>query len=118
MYFMLLVLDDSNQLDAILDAWAAVGVRGATISESTGIYRQRTRRLPLTMRFALPIAANLERGNTTLFAIVADETIVMRCLEATENITGDLELPNTGIFSAWPVPIVKGLPKISPAENR
>ena len=115
MYFLLLVLDDSQKLDAILDAWAAVGVRGATIIESTGIYRQRARRLPLPMRFGLPISVNMETGNTTLFAIVPDETTVNRCLEATESITGNLDLPNTGVFAAWPVPLVKGLPPTPPS---
>ena len=110
MYFLLLVLDDSQKLDAILDAWASVGVRGATIIESTGIYRQRARRLPLPMRFGLPISSNLETGNTTLFAIVPDETTVERCLKATESITGNLDLPNTGVFAAWPIAVVKGLP--------
>jgi hypothetical protein len=47
----------------------------------------------------------------TLLAIVADEDKARLCLQATEALVGDLTGPNTGVFAAWPLTLVKGLPK-------
>lgn len=108
MYMIMLVLDDPNQLDALLLAWEGVGVRGATIVESTGI--QRLRKASLPMRYVFPTAGLVEEGHLTLFIIVESENQVQACLAATETITGNLDLPDTGVFAAWPLGIVKGLP--------
>lgn len=111
MNMIMLVLDDPKHLDAVLDAWSEVGVTGTTIFETTGFYRRRAHPLGLRYWFATPHPASggLEEGHFTLLAIVPDEGVVRRCLDATEGVVGDLDSPHTGIFSAWEVPIVKGL---------
>jgi hypothetical protein len=110
MYMVLFVLDDPNRLDELLAAWSDAGISGATIIESTGIRRRLTQTVP--MRF-LYQAANplIEEGHVTLLAIVADEDKARLCLQATEALVGDLTGPNTGVFAAWPLTLVKGLPK-------
>lgn len=108
MYMIMLVLDNPNQLDALLTAWDGVGVRGATIIESTGIHRLRHAHVP--MRYVFTSPGPVEEGHLTLFVIVESEALVQSCLAATERITGDLDGPDTGVFAAWPLAIVKGLP--------
>jgi len=110
MYMVMLVLDDPAQLDAVVDAWAAVGISGATIVESTGIYRQRTARRQLHARYAFGGGAADEFGNVTLFAIVPNETVARSCLAAAESVVGDLDGPNTGVLAAWSLMLVKGVP--------
>jgi hypothetical protein len=39
---------------------------------------------------------------------VPNESDVQTCLSATETVTGDLSLPNSGMFAAWPLATVKG----------
>ena len=108
MYMMMFVLDDPTQLDSVLDSWAKLGVTGATIVESTGLYRRQKQRIPMRYLYSEP---NLtETGNTVLFAVVENEPMVQACLAAAEAIVGDLDGPNTGIFSAWPLAITKGVP--------
>lgn len=108
MYMVMFVLDDPGKLDALLGAWEEVGIRGATILESTGIHRRRTQILP--MRYLFQPLGNVEENHCTLFAIVDTNEVVKSCLQATEKLVGDLDDPNTGIFAAWPVSLVKGLP--------
>jgi hypothetical protein len=110
MYMVMLVLDDPARLDAVVDAWAAVGISGATIIESTGIYRQRAARRQVHARYAFGSGAADEFGHVTLFAIVPDETVARRCLAAAEAVVGDLDGPNTGVLAAWPLTLVKGVP--------
>jgi hypothetical protein len=112
MYMVMFVLDDVNQLDAVLEAWVKVGIRGATIVESTGIHRLRQKQVP--MRFLFQKAGLVEEGHYSLFVIVESEQMVHDCLQATEKIVGDLDLPNTGVFAAWQLAICKG---VSPSDR-
>lgn len=112
MYAVLFVLDDPNRVDEILTAWAELGVRGATILESTGWQRRRLQQTLLGARFDFAsLAANARQENhMTLFVVVKDLAKVRKLLAAAEAIVGDLDGPDTGILVAWPIEIVKGLP--------
>lgn len=111
MHMVMFVLDDPNQLDTVLDAWEALGVTGTTIVESTGINRRRIAR-----QVGTPFMAGInrliggeEQQHVTLFVIVSGEALAQACLEAAEQVVGDLNLPNTGVLAAWPLTIVKGV---------
>jgi len=103
------VLDNTDLLDAVLQAWEKVGIQGATIIESTGIQRLRHKNVP--MRYIFQTPAWIEEGHLTLFVIVQDEQMVNNCLDATEQIVTDLDGPNTGVFAAWPLTVVRGAPR-------
>ncbi len=108
MYMVLFVLDDSSYLDRILDSFSKIGVSGVTIIESSGLHRHQVKRIP--MRYSFGNQSLLEKGNTTIFTIVQNESVARACLEEIEKIVGDLDGPNTGVFTAWPLGITKGIP--------
>lgn len=108
MYMIMFVLDDPDRLDEVLDAWEQAGTQGATIIESTGINRYRGRSLP--MRYVFTTPRRQEEGHITLFAIVSSLEVAQACLQATEALVGDLNLPNNGVIAIWPLAIVKGVP--------
>jgi nitrogen regulatory protein P-II 1 len=108
MYMIFLVLDDPDQANAVINSWDQVGIQGATIIESTGIHRHLQHLIP--MRYLFHTHNDAEEGNLTIFAIVDDMDTVNKCLEVTEIITGNLDDLHTGVFTAWPLSIVKGLP--------
>ena len=108
MFMVFFVLNNPDHLDSILEALADTGVSGITILESTGSYKHLTKRIPL--RYTFGDHSSNEEGNITLFTIVPDEETVQACLQEIEKIVGDLDGPNTGIFSAWPLAITKGVP--------
>ncbi len=120
MYAILFVLDDPDLLDKLLVSWEKVGIRGATIIESTGWQRRKMKNHLLGVRFNYASLAGAARqeNHITLFVVVENRTIVEKCIEATEAIVGDLNKPNTGILTAWELGIVKGLPTSElPAEE-
>lgn len=110
MFMIMFVLDDIQYEEKILNAWYEIGITGATIIESSGLHRQLKKVIP--MRYAFDTAETEEKGNLTFFVMVETEKKVKTCLEAIENIVGDLNEPNTGIFSAWPLSIIKGIPSV------
>ncbi len=111
MYMCMFVLNDPDHLDDILEAWNKAGISGATILESTGSYRYRANLSKLHMRF-LPDAHQLmsEQFNYTLFVLVQNRAKVDICLQTIEQIIGDLNDPDTGVFAAWPLEVIKGVP--------
>jgi hypothetical protein len=108
MFMIMFVLDNPAQLDAVLDTWEKAGIRGVTLVESSGIHRRRKMLLP--MRYVFQTSGDVEESHFTLFAIVDTEAVVQACLQATEQLVGNLDDPNTGVFAAWPLAVVKGLP--------
>lgn len=114
------VLDSPALLTDVLEAWTNVGVKGITITESTGVHRVRGRAsahdAPLMLGFSRLLRTD-QVGNTILFAVVEDMAIVEQVKEATEAVVGDLSGPSTGILFAVPVAAVWGLPKQLPSEG-
>jgi len=112
MFMIMLVLDKPRLLDKLLESWQQGGINGATIVDSTGIQRQLKKRADLHLHYLFtPVSVGAEHGNLTLFVIVEEETMIQKCLEATEMVTGDLELPDSGVFAVWPLSFVKGIHK-------
>ncbi len=111
MYMVMFILDDPDRLDAVLDAWASVGVSGITILESCGVYRRRFVRQQVSARYSFEgLGPTREFGNYTLFAIVPNEDVARRCLAVVEELVGDLDGPHTGVLAAWPLALIKGVP--------
>jgi hypothetical protein len=116
MFMVMLVLDNPNLLDAVLGSWCEIGIRGATILESTGIHRYQTAR-KVHARYGIGLRALTdESANCTLLAMVPDEETASACLEATEKVVGDLDDPDTGVFAAWPLALTKGVPQVAAAD--
>jgi hypothetical protein len=111
-YLLIMVLDDSNRLYEVLEAWRTAGIRGTTILESTGLNRV------LPRHTAQPMFAGFSQmfgggrvGHQTLFAIIDSLELAEAAVSATEAVIGKLTDPNTGIMFVTPVLQVWGLPK-------
>jgi nitrogen regulatory protein PII len=113
MFMILFVLHDQGLLRDVLEAWEKAGVNGITILPSTGLKRLQSGDV---LREDMPLIPSLEdliqqeeRLNRTLFTIVKDDEMVDKVVAATQAITGDLNLPNTGILTVLPVLKAYGL---------
>jgi len=107
MYMIMFVLDDTSLLDELLASWSEAGISGATIIESSGLYRRMKKTIP--MRYLYGSESEDEKGNLTLFVAVESEEKVHTCLHAAEKVVGDLNDPNSGVFLAWPLTFSKGI---------
>jgi len=114
-YAVYLVLDDLRHEMTIYDAWEAVGVTGITIINSTGLGRVRQH---AHLRDDAPLMPSLrsllygdEEHHRTFMSIVDGDELVDRLIAATQNILGDLTLPDTGILYVMPVTRVVGVPR-------
>jgi hypothetical protein len=112
MYMLIMVLDDSEHLNDILQAWVNAGVPGVTILESTGVNRV------LPRDYAGPMFAGFSQffgtgrvGHNTIFAIIDSLELAEAAVKATEGVLGDLNQPHTGIIFAMPVIKTWGMPE-------
>jgi hypothetical protein len=112
MYMVMFVLSDPTMLDDVLDAWYRCGVGGVTYMDCSGIHKRRRLREHLPLRYGFEqLSGACEEGHYILFSLVESEEMVRCSLKAAEVVVGDLEGPNTGVFTAWPVNMVKGIHK-------
>lgn len=108
MYMVFCVIDDPTKLDKVLAALEKGGIGGATIFESSGMHRHQKKHLPLPYLYA-PMDTN-EMDNVTVVMIVEDQAAVTKCQTIVEEVLGDLNQPDTGIFAAWKLDMTKGIP--------
>lgn len=120
MYMIIFVLHDPGLLHDVLNAWDAAGAKGVTILPSTGLKRLQTYDV---LREDMPLIPSIEdimshgeKLNRTLFTIVENDEMVDKIVEATQSVTCDLDLPNTGILTVLPVARVYGLNRRDEAE--
>jgi predicted TIM-barrel enzyme len=92
MFFILFVLQDTDKLDQILDAWQKAGVSGVTILPSIGIVKMKEKR---ALQEDFPIIPTLEdlvespqNHSRSLFSIVQTQEIVDAVYKATIDIVG------------------------------
>lgn len=121
-YTVFLVLDDVGQEKALLAGWEQCGVAGITILESTGLGRIRQR---TSLRDDMPLMPSLhsllhadEEHHRTFISVVDGDEMVDRIIETTQNILGDMTLPNTGVLFVMPVTRVVGVPKRRQTKGR
>jgi hypothetical protein len=113
MFLILMVLHNVELLDDLLQAWEDCGVSGVTILQSSGLAQLKQANI---LRDDFPLIPSLEdimdhteNNNRTLFTVVKDENLVDKVVCATQHITGDLNLPHTGILVVVPVLQAYGL---------
>ena len=110
-YMVMLVVDDVEQLNAVLKAWESIHVDDIVYMDSASFHRGTADRPHIPMRFMFE---KLERGqrqsSVTLFGIVSDEAVVRQCIVQAETAIGDFDIADNAVLAAWPLPIVKGFP--------
>jgi hypothetical protein len=116
-YMIMLIVDNLDQLNAVLDAWEDIQVNDVTFLESTCFHRAGIQRPHIPMRFMFENLGQVrEQCTLTLFAMVPDEATVHQCIAKAETALGGFDTAQNTMLTAWPLPIIKGVPK-RPADG-
>jgi hypothetical protein len=115
MYLIILFLYNPDLLEELLKAWDDEGVDGATVQFSTGMERILQKQ---GIRDDIPLIPSLddfyeppETVGRTIFVVIKEETLIEKVLTATQNVTGDLNTPGTGVLLVMPVLKAYGIDK-------
>ncbi len=112
MQLVVIVLNKTERLERVLEAFEENGLTGATILDSRGMASE------LTLHEDYPVVASLRkmlnpehRENKTIFMVVEDER-VKDISRIVNQINGGFDKPDTGILFALPLSYVEGLKKL------
>lgn len=105
-FLVVMIVDNPDDTSAILDAWEGMGVSGVTILESSGLGRYRQH----GMYEDIPLMPSLgnffqqdEVRHRTLLSVVKDQEMVDKMIKAVQDVSGDLDQPNSGFLFVVPV---------------
>lgn len=114
-HMVVLVLDDIDKLTDIFDAWRNLGITGVTVANSTGMHRLKRQfgrdDLPLMPSLRSLFEMEEDIMHRMVFAVLPSGIDYEDVLDATEQVLGDLNEPETGVCFVVPVIAVRGLDK-------
>ncbi len=99
---IVLITRHSEQVDDVIAAWDAAGFQGATFLDAYGIrsYQERAASFEILpgMRSAFNLLRENQEQSVLLFSVIHDDKRVKSIIEATEDVLGDLQGPNSGFM--------------------
>ena len=109
MNLVTIVLNKTECLGALLNAFVKNDIKGATILDSIGMARAINEETDLKFVASLKLILNPEQeGSKTIFLIAEDDKI-SKISNIVNVVTGGLDRPDTGIMFCVPVSYVEGI---------
>lgn len=107
MHLLVIVLNKTDRLDDILEAFLDIGIEGATIFDSMGMGRLLSDEVPLFAGLREMINGG-RAYSKTIFAVISDETKLIRAINRISEMMDGFCQPDTGLLFTLPVGLVLG----------
>ena len=105
------VLNQVDQLEPILQEFAKQQLGSATVLDSKGMARILHSEEEMPIFYGLrAIVAPERRSSKTIFTVLPDEQVEL-ARKIVNQVTGGLDVPDSGIMFAMPVTFAEGLEK-------
>lgn len=109
---LFLILNKTEKLNDVLEAFVKVGINGATVVDSQGMGSALSEsNLPMFGGFLRTVLDNNRPFNKVVFSVVKDEEVLNDAIAAVEDILGDMSKPGVGLMFVMPVDRVVGWTK-------
>lgn len=106
---LFVILNETEELNAILEDFVKVGVRGATIIDSQGMGAALTMGdVPIFGGLMRVMHDNNRPYNKVIFTVIEDETVLEAAVGVVDTQLGDLSKPGVGLMFSVPVDNVWG----------
>jgi predicted transcriptional regulator len=111
MQVFVFVLNRTEHLENLLQSFADHGLRGATVLDSKGMARILHTEDEMPIFYGLRAILEPERRSSkTIFMVLKDEQVDI-ARQVVNEVTGGLDVPDSGIMFALPLTMVEGLEK-------
>lgn len=111
MQLLVIIIDKNQHLRPILDRFYEENIGGATVIDSMGMGHLLAEHVSLFARFA-DLTGDSEQDNKTVFTLIEDEKTLDQAIHIVEEVIGDMEKPETGMWFVLPVSRAKGFSSI------
>ncbi len=108
MKLLVLVLNETDNLNEILEGFLDIGIRGATVIDSTGMGRILSPHVPLFGGLS-HLFSGERPANKVVFSIIQQDCFLQEAISMVERVVGDFKEPGTGILFTLDVDNVLGL---------
>lgn len=111
MNILFLVLNKTEYLDEILDAFVELGVRGATILDSQGMGSAISNSEKDSAFFGglKSLLVNARPYNKTVFTVIEDKETLEKVVKEVKKILGNINEPGVGLMFTLPVGEIFGM---------
>lgn len=112
MNVLFIVLNKTEYLDDILDAFVDIGVRGATIIDSQGMGSALVDSSSVNEPFFGALRNLMDNSrpyNKTIFTVIKDDKILDEAVKTVKEIVQDIYEPGVGMMFALPLGNVYGM---------
>ena len=110
MFLLVVVLNHEEKLNEVLNKFLEIGIKGATVVESTGMGQSILDcEVPLIGGLRRAISKQCRPNNVTIFSVVKDRGKIEEAVNLVEGSTGQLDNPGVGIAFALPLEYAKGI---------
>lgn len=116
MELVVFVLNESESLEEIMERFLQIGVRGATVIDTTGMGRTMCDNVP----FFGGIRSMLQGcrpNNKTIFTVVRSEEMRNKVIREIKSVLGDMSKPNSGFLFCVPVTCAEGFAELLEENN-
>lgn len=111
MQVFIFVLNRTEHLENLLQEFIDNGLKGATVLDSKGMARILHSEEEMPLFYGLrSIVAPERRSSKTIFMVLPDDKVEV-ARRIVNQVTGGLDVPDSGIMFALPVTFVEGLEK-------
>lgn len=111
MQVFVFVLNRTELLENLLQEFANHGLKGATVLDSRGMARILHSEDEMPLFYGLRAIMEPERRiSKTIFMVLKDEQVPI-ARKVVNQVTGGLDVPDSGIMFAMPLTMVEGLEK-------
>ena len=107
MQLLVLVLNKTEKMDDILTSLLDVGIRGATILDSTGMARALDKD-ELSIFGSLRMVVDKDRETSKTIFIAVQDSLVDQARETIDTVVGGLCRPDTGVLFGLPINFFDG----------
>lgn len=112
MKLLVAVIEDTSQIENIMDLFYENDIGGATIINSRGMGHLIAHHYSIFARFSDLTGSESDGSdiyNNTFFTVIKNDETLQLAIELIEKVVGDLNQPDTGLVFTLPVLEVKGL---------
>jgi len=109
-----LILNKTELIEDVLTLFLELGIKGATVLESTGMAKFLSEDIPLFAGFR-EILKGARPNNRTIISVVPSDRVEKIALGLSE-VIGDFNIPDNGLFFSLPVLSVWGEEKLKDNE--
>lgn len=112
MQALFLVLNETDFLEDILEAFIEIGVKGATIVDSQGMGRalvtHSDQHIPM-FGYLRNLMDDAHPYNKTIFTVLDSQELVDKVVKTVNDVVGDIDRPGVGFIFTMPVGSVYGI---------